>query len=105
MARKSLKPEAASFKVLECVQQQYLSCSKLMWNEYDNYRHVRTLKGVVQLRMKIRCCHNKLCERYRIAYRPEQEGSWALPQQEFGLDVIALVGALRNPRTSKYSPN
>ncbi len=24
-----------------------------------------------------------------------QEGNWALPQQEFGLDVIALVGALR----------
>lgn len=95
MARKSLKPKAASFKVLECVQQQCLSCGKLMWNEYDNYRHVRRLKGVVQLRIKIRCCQNRACERYRIAYRPEQEGCWALPQQEFGLDVIALVGALR----------
>ena len=29
------------------------------------------------------------------AYRPEEEGRWALPQGEFGLDVIALVGALR----------
>ncbi len=27
--------------------------------------------------------------------RPEEEGGWALPHGEFGLDVIALVGALR----------
>ena len=66
-----------------------------MWNEYNNLRRVRTLTGVVQLLLKIRRCQNKSCERYRIKYRPEQEGSWALPQQEFGLDVIALVGALR----------
>lgn len=95
MARKSLKPEATSSEVIECVQKQCPDCGKRMWNEYDNYRHVRTLKGVVQLRMKIRRCQNQSCERYRITYRPEQEGSWALPQQEFGLDVVALVGALR----------
>jgi hypothetical protein len=27
--------------------------------------------------------------------RPEEEGGWALPHGEFGLDVIALVGTLR----------
>jgi hypothetical protein len=27
--------------------------------------------------------------------RPEEEGRWALPHGEFGLDVIALVGTLR----------
>jgi len=27
--------------------------------------------------------------------RPEEEGGWALPHGEFGLDVIALVGMLR----------
>ena len=95
MARKSLKPEATSKEVLECMQQQCPTCNQRMWNEYDNHRHVRTLQGVVQLRLKIRRCQNLSCERYRIAYRPEQEGNWALPQQEFGLDVIALVGALR----------
>ena len=31
------------------------------------------------------------------AYRPEQENQWALPQHEFGLDVIVLVGAVRYP--------
>jgi len=30
-----------------------------------------------------------------VAYHPEEEGIWALPQAEFGLEIIALVGALR----------
>jgi hypothetical protein len=95
MARKNSTPEATSFKVLECLQRDCPSCSKPMWNEYNNLRQVRTVTGVVQLCLKIRRCQNRSCSRYRIAYRPEQEGSWVLPQQEFGLDVIAMVGALR----------
>jgi hypothetical protein len=66
-----------------------------MWNKYDNYRTVRTLSGVVRLRLKIRRCYNSKCERFGAVYRPEAEGKWALPQHEFGLDVVALVGALR----------
>jgi hypothetical protein len=95
MARKNLKPEATSEKVLECVQKHCPECGSRMWNEYNNLRHVRTLEGVVQLRLKIYRCQNMSCDRYRIAYRPEQEGSWILPHHEFGLDVIALIGALR----------
>jgi hypothetical protein len=30
-----------------------------------------------------------------VAYRPEEEGSWALPHGEFGLEVIALIGRWR----------
>ncbi len=66
-----------------------------MWNKYDNCRRVRTLKGVVQLRLKVRRCATPECKRFCQAYRPEAEGKWALPQYEFGLDVIALVGSLR----------
>ena len=66
-----------------------------MWNKYDNYRSVRTLNEVVQLRLKVRRCPKSDCERYKQAYRPEAESRWVLPQQEFGLDVIAFVGALR----------
>ena len=51
--------------------------------------------GVVRLRLKVRRCHNSNCERFHRAYRPETEGKWALPQHEFGLDVIAWCGALR----------
>ncbi len=66
-----------------------------MWCEYDNYRTVRTLGGVVRLLLKVRRCQNQTCERFHKAYRPEREGTWALPQHEFGLDLIALSGALR----------
>jgi hypothetical protein len=30
-----------------------------------------------------------------VAYRPEEEGGWALPHGEFGLEVIALIGRWR----------
>jgi len=66
-----------------------------MWNKYDNIRRVRTLSGVVQLRLKVRRCATPECERFCQPYRPEGEGKWALPQHEFGLDVMALVGGLR----------
>ena len=95
MVRRNPQPEAEREEVLECVHQDCASCGELMWNKYDNYRSVRTLKGVVRLRLKIRRCPNRQCERFHQAYRPESEGKWALPQYGFGLDVIALCGALR----------
>lgn len=67
-----------------------------MWHDYNNFRRVRTLKGVVQLHLKIRRCPDPQCDRFRVPYRPEAEGQWALPQHEFGLDMIVLVGALRH---------
>jgi len=45
--------------------------------------------------LTIRRCHNPACPRYHQPYRPEEEGRWALPQGEFGLDIIALIGTLR----------
>jgi hypothetical protein len=48
------------------------------------------------LRLQIRSCRNPDCARYKACLRPEQEGRFALPQHEFGLDVIALVGRLRH---------
>jgi hypothetical protein len=56
---------------------------------------VVSLRGLVCLRLKIRHCEDQTCGRYHQAWRPEAEGALALPQHEFGLDVIALVGALR----------
>jgi hypothetical protein len=53
------------------------------------------LDQVLRLRLKVRRCHNPGCLRFHKAYRPEGEGRVALPQHEFGLDVIALVGSLR----------
>ena len=62
---------------------------------YSNCRTIVTLTGGVRLRLKIRRCPNPACPRYRRPYRPEAEGALALPQHEFGLDVVALIGALR----------
>ncbi len=63
---------------------------------YENRRHVVMLSGAVRLRLKIRRCENEGCPRFHVPYRPEAESALALPQQEFGLDVIALVGLLRH---------
>jgi hypothetical protein len=51
---------------------------------------------LVRLRLVVRRCVNRECELYHEPRRPEEEGAFALPQGEFGLDVIALVGALRH---------
>jgi hypothetical protein len=55
-----------------------------------------TLSGAVRLRLRIRWCEREGCSRFHVPYRPEAESALALPQQEFGLDVIALVGVLRH---------
>jgi hypothetical protein len=67
-----------------------------MWADYENYRSVATLVGTVRLTLRVRRCANPSCERFHVPYRPEAEGTFALPEHEFGLDVIALVGALRH---------
>ena len=63
---------------------------------YENRRTLVTLDGTQRLRLKIRRCEAAGCARFHKPYRPEAEGALALPQQEFGLDVVALVGALRH---------
>ena len=59
-------------------------------------RTVVTLEGLLRLRLQIRSCRNPDCPRHQACLRPEQEGRFALPQHEFGLDVIAMVGRLRH---------
>lgn len=105
MARTRPQPEADREEVLECVRHDCPSCHKQMWNKYDNYRTVRTLSGVVRLRLKIRCCYNCECERFGSTYRPEAEEKWALPQYEFGLDVIATREDVTLSTATKRPPN
>jgi hypothetical protein len=63
---------------------------------YENSRTLVTLSGAVRLRLRIRRCEAPGCPRFHVPYRPEAEGAIALPQHEFGLDVMALVGVLRH---------
>jgi hypothetical protein len=62
---------------------------------YTKKRKLMTLHGLVLLRLSIRRCEHAGCAFYHHPYHPEAEGHWALPEQEFGLDVILRVGQLR----------
>src|ERR671930_1215321 len=95
MARRSARPQPGRERVLSSARRRCPACGERMRIRYDNYRTVATLGGLVRLRLKIRRCEQPSCARRHVPYRPESEGSIALPQHEFGLDVIALVGALR----------
>jgi len=65
---------------------------------YHAQRRVTTLQGHFHLALIVRRCQQESCPRYHRPYRPEEEGRWALPHGEYGLDVIALVGFLRYQR-------
>src|SRR4030095_3037718 len=70
-------------------------CGETMWAAYHHYRTLTTLEDVVYLTLHIRRCLNRACPQFHRPSRPEEEGRLALPKHEFGLDVIAYVGALR----------
>jgi len=95
VARNKRRPEAAVRKTLEPLRERCPFCGGRLWTNYHNRRTVATLDGLVHLTLKVRRCQNPRCERFHVPYRPEEEGAYALPEGEFGLDVIALVGALR----------
>ncbi len=95
MSRTKPRPEPASQLTLETCRDRCWVCGCPMWVAYHNRRTVHTLGGLVRLIRPVRRCRKPECERYHKPYRPEEEGRYALPHGEFGLDVIALVGALR----------
>jgi hypothetical protein len=95
MARKGYRPAATSEQLLTPLSTQCAGCGQLMWVAYHTQRTITTLQGLCRLTLCVRRCRNQQCERYHRPYRPEEEGRWALPHGEFGLDVIALVGSLR----------
>jgi hypothetical protein len=95
MVRKAARPEPTVTKQLHTLRTNCPHCHKRMWADYDNYRTVVTLDGLLGLTLKVRRCHNPGCSAFKRPFRPEAEGRYALPQHEMGLDVIAHVGALR----------
>ncbi len=95
MARTQARPKAPAEQSLHTCTRRCPSCRLTMWSAYTNCRTVTILKGPQRFRLHVRRCQNPSCSRYHRPYRPEEEGRIALPQHEFGLEVIALVGALR----------
>src|SRR3954454_4854593 len=96
MARVSARRRPERERVLIPVRQDCPGCGGHMRLRYENRRSLVTLAGSVRLRLRIRRCEAPDCSRFHLPYRPEAEGALALPQHEFGLDVIALVGVLRH---------
>jgi hypothetical protein len=95
VTRRERRPAATSHRRLEPSQRRCWLCDGPLWVAYHSHRTVATLNGLVALTLVVRSCRNAACPRHQQAYRPEEEGALALPQAEFGLDVIALVGSLR----------
>jgi hypothetical protein len=95
MARKACRPQPAKLLDLKPQLQKCCACGRRTRADYTNRRTVVSLHGLLGLTLQIRRCHNPDCQRHKVPCRPEAEGFYALPQHEFGLDVIATVGALR----------
>jgi hypothetical protein len=95
MVRKACRPQPTTTLQLQPLHPKCCACGQRTWADYANRRTVVTLRGLLGLTLRIRRCHNPACPRHLAPCRPEAEGFYVLPQHEFGLDVIAHVGALR----------
>ena len=96
MARRTARPQPDQTLELPALTRICPACGGPLWAAYKTHRSLTTLEGSVRLRLQVRRCRDPLCPRYAVPLRPEQEGRLALPEHEFGLDVIALVGTLRH---------
>ena len=96
MARRTTRPQPDREVDLPAVTRTCPVCGGPLWAAYKTYRTVTALDGVVRLGIQVRRCRDRACRRFGAPLRSEQEGRLVLPQHEFGLDVIATVGALRH---------
>jgi hypothetical protein len=93
--RGSRAAEVTQERILTPEREHCVSCGQRLWIAYHEHRRVVRLDGVWRLTLRVRRCRNRDCSQYHCPYVPEEAGAWVLPQAEFGLDVIALVGHLR----------
>jgi hypothetical protein len=96
MPRRSVRPQPDRTLELPAHTRVCPACGGPLWAANTAQRTVTTLEGLVRLRLQVRSCRDPVCPRRGACLRPEQEGRYALPQHEFGLDVIALIGRLRH---------
>ena len=95
MARRTSRPQATQERILTPLKERCEQCGQPLWVANHSHRTVTTLSGLWRLTLVVRQCIEPTCPRFHKRYRPEEEGRWALPHGEFGLDVIALVGIWR----------
>src|SRR5947207_15094477 len=95
MARREARPPAQREVRLTPRRKSCVSLDPRLWVAYHAQRSLMTFPGLVQLALVVRLCRNAECGLYHVPYRAEEEGAWALPHGEFGLDIITVIGQLR----------
>jgi len=95
MARREARPPAQRAVRLTPLREQCVSCGERLWVAYHAQRTLMTFRGLVHLTLVVRRCRTPECVLYHVPYRAEEEGAWALPHGEFGLDIITVIGQLR----------
>jgi hypothetical protein len=95
MARREARPLAQREVRLTPRSEECVSCGERLWVASHAQRTLMTFRGLVRLRLVVRRCRNRECDLYHLPSRAEEEGAWALPHGEFGLDIITVVGQLR----------
>lgn len=95
MARRTPRPEATQKRTLIPLKETCDQCGQSLSVSNHGHRSVATLSGQWRLTLVIRHCIQPDCPNYHKRLRPEEEGRWALPHGEFGLEIIALIGTLR----------
>jgi hypothetical protein len=96
MARRTTRPAPIRQLALSGLTTRCPQCGGPLWAAYTNHRIVITLSGPIRLAVQVRRCRDPDCPRFGRPVRPEAEGRIALPACEFGLDLIATVGARRS---------
>ncbi|QDF03251.1 transposase [Myxococcus xanthus] len=95
MARTTARPIATREVRLDSERRRCEACGTRTRADWRSRRCVTTLTGCVGLSVQVRVCHREGCLLKGVSLRAEGEGQWVLPEHEFGLDVLAFIGAER----------
>lgn len=95
MARMTARPIATREVRLDSERRCCEACGTRTRADWRSRRCVTTLTGCVGLSVQVRVCHREGCFLKGVSLRAEAEGQWVLPEHEFGLDVLAFIGAQR----------
>ncbi|MCY1001032.1 ISNCY family transposase [Myxococcus sp. MISCRS1] len=95
MARTTARPVATREVRVDSERRRCEACGARTRADWRSLRCVTTLTGCVGLSVQVRVCHREGCLLEGVSLRAEGEGRWVLPEHEFGLDVLAFIGAQR----------
>lgn len=96
MGGKTRRAEATLERRLHPESMICAACGHAMRMSDTTWRKVATLDALVRLKVSVARCENRDGGRYHRATHPLEEGRVALPHDEYGLDVLAFIGAQRD---------